>query len=501
MAYGLSYMPDMSRGIGQGFQQAGEAWGKAFQQVGAAKGKAFGEASKLRGLLKGYGKDKDELDNASLFELQEMAGQHAGEVTRDSQSLIKGIAAGVKDAQDARAAKVAQIGNIELNQVWQDLKAENERGQTILDFQKKGDFGTSIFEDKLKTLEDKRQGAEETGDSLALKSLLPQIESIKSLSETDPEHYREIIRRNEEAMAKLRGEAEAKAGEFARTPLNLGGILGQATAANPLASAASIQSGSLMLGNLQAQQHQAAMNPHQQALAKTTAETGVRTQKDIIEQKRLETEAMKAAAPFVAEAESLKNRILEGQADKIDAEVEALRGKMGPDAAKVYKQLEAGKFDPTSFKDLPAAAVDKAMAMYRVKINAENAHTQTEMMKLRKQAAIDSKGKIPEHRAGLAKSLITSLNSRIESITRDLTLAKMMESSTAGSAAQLGFNIPEMEADVKKLNSELDEYGGIVAQGLGLVYSSEKEARAKGQTTGTMVWLMIHDRPRRVKLN
>jgi len=486
MAFGLSYMPNMGN-TGAGWEKLGETIGQAFQQHGEAKGMA----GKYRSLIKAQmGKDEQaqqfsddflgsdgtyvvDPDHLGLGELQEVMDAMAARRTDDGRNMIQSVVSKVKEAQETRNLRLNQLGDPqndprfkllgdEITRYRERINAPNDPNLKREAEQLRGEINSyrarskgdqeGWQSDSLRldippgTIADSNAAAQEERSFREKEMRLRDIDS--ALNQT-PEELRRLSEElgintvsQQEISENYRNQREA----LANQPLNIPEIVMSSMGDHPWASSQSVHQALGLAGLMQKQQHMERARPDSEkllGLQVAAAESARKFNEDTAPDR---AKAIKAGAGSAVQ----KHKDLVNQA-KVDSK--------GLDQDLLDKILDG---DFSALSGLSSSEESRYLRAAQSYTNIKNRQIQDAFLKLKQNAKPGISGTILTN----SRILAENASKAMDDLRKDIRQAKAVKSSNPEMAKNLGYDIPQMEKDLKKYEKEMEKYRGILDQAL-----------------------------------
>jgi hypothetical protein len=487
MAFGLSYMPNMGN-TGAGWEKLGETIGQAFQQHGEAKGMA----GKYRSLIKAQmGKDEQaqqfsddflgsdgtyvvDPDHLGLGELQEAMDAMAARRTDDGRNMIQSVVSKVKEAQETRNLRLNQLGDPQNDQDFKRLGDENTRYRERINApndpnlkreaeQLRGEINSrSQKAHRINpgmhippgTIADSNAAAQEERSFREKEMRLGGIEAALNQTPGDLRLVKEKLQQNTWRQQTISENYRNQREALANQPLNIPEIVMSSMGDHPWASSQSIQQALNLSGIMQQQQEMEATRPARRELQQAQVTSAKHGAISAGSRARTDVGTEKAAIESAKTAAAYSKASLDKLMDELESAKESFT------TAELATIAEDG---PKALAGMNKSKRSEAMKVIQLQVNVENKEVQKALMKLKQNAKPGISGTILTN----SRILAENASKAMDDLRKDIRMAKAVKSSNPEMAKNLGYDIPQMEKDLKKWEKDLEKYKGILDQALG----------------------------------
>lgn len=513
MAYGLSYMPNFS-GVGSGFKQAGEAIGKYFEE----KGDRIGKSQKYRSWIKAQmPKDKDEalafqdrfmggkeVDDLGLNELEAVEVALAAAKVQDSQNLVGDIVKGLTDAEESRANQAASLADPNNNESYRNLSLDQTALRERLS-RAAGDnphdpqdvalhkAGLQRERAELKALTDAYGAGNDgaaayhptgLGDFYDGQAQAPRVEMAERENRKNLLRIKEIdaalsadvgsiksdlhlIGIHKDEIRRRLGEQSA---EVAKAPLNLAGILSQATSNNPYASPSAVMNGLNMVGVLQQQR----FNNETYDARVSQVNSGARAADAA-------ADSAETKATYDENTLSARTRQAELAATKLAQDIQAGEAELSDLSSAFTKEQVAamGNGDLSIIAGMSPGQQGQALKVIHAHVSVQNLQLQQQLAAMRSLASTE--GGLKSHHVTMLRSLVEDASGRMEGLERQIETAGYQILANPKLKSQLQPDIDKWKKQIEQYQKDVDKYRGLLDEDIERVKKSKFSGLQEGQ--------------------
>jgi len=281
-----------------------------------------------------------------------------------------------------------------------------------------------------------------------------RLSEIEWVLTRDPKEINQSIADAAMGRERMVRDLDIKRQGVANQPLNIPDIVMSSMGNHQYASPAAIKEALNLAGIMQQQQEMEATRPTRRELQQaqvSQAQTGAEQAKENLGLSK----QIKGAKVRSAEAGAAYS---EANLEKLRADLESSKQSFSP--ADLAAIAEDG---PKALAGMNKSRRSEAMKIVQLQVNTENMLVQKELMKLKQNAKPGISGTILTN----SRILAENASKAMDDLRKDIRMAKAVKSSNPEMAKNLGYDIPQMEKDLKKWEKDLEKYKGILDQALG----------------------------------